>query len=74
MFTWRRVRLVRALVGSAAAALAWWLFYLIGAWARHAISPVMFLCFFFTIVGIDRILGVSLEILVLLRRPSSRSM
>jgi hypothetical protein len=71
MFTWKRLRIIRALIGAVATGSAWWLFYLIGAWSDHRGYPMMFLCFFFTVVGIDRILGASLEVLMLLRRRAS---
>jgi hypothetical protein len=68
MFTWKRLRMINALVGAVAAGTAWWLFYVIGAWSGRVGSPAMFLCFFFTVVGIDRILGASLGVLMLIRR------
>jgi hypothetical protein len=72
MFTWRRLRLIRGLVGSASAGCAWWLFYLMGAWTTASRSSIMFLCFFLCIVGIDRIVGASLDVLMLLQRDRSR--
>jgi hypothetical protein len=72
MFTWRRLRLTRGLVGAASAALAWWLFYLMGAWTTASRSSIMFLCFFLCILGVDRILDASLDVLMLLQKGRSR--
>lgn len=62
MFTWKRKRLVRGLVGLAAGCLGWWLFYAVGAWSGVEKSPVNFICFFFCIVGIDRVLGTLVDL------------
>jgi hypothetical protein len=72
MFTWRRLRLIRGLVGSASAGSAWWLFYLMGAWTTAPRWSVTFICFFLCIVWIDRILGALLDVLMLLRKGRSR--
>jgi hypothetical protein len=57
MFTWKRERLVRGLVGSASGCIGWWLFYALGTWSGIVKPTLLFICFFFCVVGIDRILG-----------------
>jgi len=63
MFTSQRLRLIRALIGPAAAGSTWWLFYLVGIWGAHSNSTATFLCFFFTVAGVDRMLRASLNVL-----------
>jgi hypothetical protein len=67
MFTWRRQRLIRGIVGSMSAGCVWWLFYLMGAWTSESRSPVRFVCFFLCILGLDRLLGAVVEVLSLFR-------
>jgi hypothetical protein len=71
MLTWKR--LVRALVGIAAACLGWWLFYVLGVWSGASKSPVTFVCFFFCIVGIDRVLSTLIDLLSFARGSSGQA-
>jgi hypothetical protein len=41
MATWKRFRVIRGFVGTASAGIAWWLFYLMGAWSGTVGSPVL---------------------------------
>jgi hypothetical protein len=68
MFTWKRLRLVRGIVGSASAGLAWWLFYLLDVWSGASRSPTAFVCFFFCILGVDRALSASIDLIAIPRR------
>ena len=63
MATWKRLRVIRGFVGTASAGFAWWLFYLMGVWSGSVRSPVLFLCFFFSVVGIDRVLSTLVDLM-----------
>jgi hypothetical protein len=63
MATWKRFRVIRGFVGTASAGIAWWLFYLMGAWSGTVGSPVLFLCFCVSVIGIDRVLSMLADLL-----------
>ena len=63
MIARKRFQLIRGILSVASSSLAWWLFYLTGIWSGSARLPVLYLCFFFSAVGINEVLSMLVDLL-----------
>jgi multisubunit Na+/H+ antiporter MnhE subunit len=64
----RRQRVIRSLTAIPSVMLAWWLFDLAGDWS-HGYSISQFFGFLFCVLGIDRIVKATVDLLVIALEP-----